>query len=135
MIYLLDTNAFSDLAKKHPRVSGRARTLPIGDRAVICPVVEGEIRYGLERLPSGKRRRDLEAEIAQLLRAIPCEPLPCAAGEFYAQLRLDCERHGLAVDDNDLWIAAAALASGATVVSRDTDFQHMRGLMVEDWSQ
>lgn len=39
------------------------------------------------------------------------------------------------VDDNDLWIAAAALASGATVVSRDTDFQHVRGLMVEDWSR
>ena len=135
MNYLLDTNAFSDLMRQHPQVTARLASLAPADRAMICPVVRGEIRYGLERLAPSKRRQDLEREMIRVLRMIPCEPLPCAVGDIYARIRLDCERRGLAVDENDLWIAAAALQSGTIVVSRDTDFQHVPGLMIEDWSR
>ena len=34
------------------------------------------------------------------------------------------------VDENDLWIAATALALGATLVTRDTDFNGIEGLMI-----
>jgi tRNA(fMet)-specific endonuclease VapC len=41
---------------------------------------------------------------------------------------------GLTLDENDLWIAATALALGATLISRDNDFQNLEGLKVENWS-
>ena len=48
--------------------------------------------------------------------------------------QLTRERKGLALDENDLWIAATALALGSVLISRDSDFQQIDGLMVEDWT-
>jgi predicted nucleic acid-binding protein len=38
------------------------------------------------------------------------------------------------LDENDLWIAATALATGATLITRDGDFQQIEGLSVQDWT-
>lgn len=134
MIFLLDTNAFSDLMRNHPKVDARLANIPTTDRAVICPVVRGEIRYGIERLPQSKRRQELEAKAASLFAVIPCEPVPEVAGDHYATVKLNRQLRGLALDENDLWIAATALALGATLISRDGDFQQIEGLLVEDWT-
>jgi predicted nucleic acid-binding protein len=40
------------------------------------------------------------------------------------------QQSGLVLNENDLWIAATALALGATLVSRDTDFSRIDGLLV-----
>jgi predicted nucleic acid-binding protein len=60
--------------------------------------------------------------------------VPEAAGDYYATVKLNRQRKGLALDENDLWIAATALALSAVLVSRDSDFQHIDGLTVEDWT-
>jgi predicted nucleic acid-binding protein len=38
------------------------------------------------------------------------------------------------MDENDLWIAATALALNATLVTRDADFGGIAGLVMEDWT-
>ena len=134
MIFLLDTNAFSDLMRDHPKVDARLSSLAETDQVVICSIVRGEICYGIERLPNGKRRQTLEAKAGHLFTVIPCEPVPEAAGNHYAQVKLSCQQKGLALDENDLWIAATALAIGATLVSRDSDLQPVDRLTVEDWT-
>jgi len=40
------------------------------------------------------------------------------------------QRRGLPPDENDLWIAATALAMDAALVSRDSGFQAIEGLAV-----
>ncbi len=134
MIFLLDTNAFSDLMRDHPKVDARLASLPATDQVVICSVIRGEIRYGIERLPNSKRRRDLDAKAARLFAVIPCEPVLEAAGDYYASVKLSRQQKGLTLDENDLWIAATALALGAMLVSLDSDFQQITGLTVEDWT-
>jgi len=52
------------------------------------------------------------------------------AGDFYAAVKLARQRSGLALDENDLWVAATALALGATLVGRDSDFAAIDGLLV-----
>ena len=88
MIFLLDTNAFSDLMRKHATVEARLTSLPSTDRVIICPIVRGEIRYGIEQLPPSKRRQDLENQAAPLFTIIPCEPIPETAGDHYASIKL-----------------------------------------------
>ncbi len=134
MIYLLDTNAFSDLMRKHAKFDARMASLLPTDRVVICPVVRGEIRYGIEQLPKSKRRQELENQAALLFAVIPCESIPEASGDHYAMTKIARQRKGLTLDENDLWIAATALALGAVLVSRDSDFQQLDGLTVNDWS-
>jgi len=134
MNYLPDTSAFSDLIREHPKYAERLGKLTPDDQLLVCPIVPGELSYGLARLPEGKRGRDLRAKAARLLAAVRCEPVPPSAGDHYAQLKISRERAGLKLDENDLWIAACAVAYGATLVTRDTDFAGIEGLRVENWA-
>ena len=119
--------------RKHSKLDARMSFLLPTDRVVICPVVRGEIRYGIEQLPQSRRRLDLENQ-APLLAIIPCESIPEAAGDHYARIKLTRQQRGLILDENDLWIAATAMALGAVLISRDSDFQRIDGLTVNDWT-
>jgi len=132
-VYLLDTNAISDLMMDQPKMKAKVASQP--GRLITSVVACGEIRYGLERLPPGKRRDDLKTKADLVLAAVPCEPVPAAAADIYATTRYAVEGKGLAIDDNDLWIAATTVAIGAVLVSRDQDFTQIPGLPLEDWTQ
>jgi predicted nucleic acid-binding protein len=134
MTYLLDTNALSDLMRAHPRLDHRLATLSAEDIAAVCPIVRGEVMYGLARLPEGHRQAALAAKADALLAVILCIPLPPTAGDCYARVKIARQQGGLSLDENDLWIAATALAINATLVSRDHDFRRIEGLRVEDWT-
>jgi toxin FitB len=61
-MFLLDTNAFSDLMREHPKMDAHLTSASPAERVIICSVGRGEIRYGIERLPQGRRRQELEAK-------------------------------------------------------------------------
>ncbi len=130
MTYLLDTNAISDLMRAGEPVERWLAGLDAGDRVVTCTVVRGEILFGISRLPPGKRKSELEDAGRRFLEVFYCEAVPERAGDVYASLKLVRQTRGLSLDENDLWIAATALAIGATLVSRDTDFAGIEGLSV-----
>lgn len=120
--------------RKHAKLDARMGSLSPAERVVICTIVRGEICFGLEQLPQGRRRQDLENQAAPLLAIIPCESIPETAGDHYARIKLTRQRKGLTLDENDLWIAATAVALDAVLVSRDSDFQQIEGLKVDDWT-
>jgi tRNA(fMet)-specific endonuclease VapC len=129
---LLDTNAVSDLMRDHPKVKARVGSHP--DPVLTSVVVAGEIRYGLSRLPPGKKRRDLEARAQSILAPLAVESVTESIADAYGRLKASLESQGLTFDDNDLWIAATALTLGFLVVSRDQIFSQVPGLQAEDWS-
>jgi len=96
-------------------------------------VVRGEILYGIARLPLGKRRTDLQSKADTLFASLPCEDIAEAAGDHYANAKIASHSKGLTLDENDLWLAATALAAEAVLVTRD-DFQQIDGLKVIDWT-
>ena len=130
MTYLLDTSAISDLMRSVARIESWMAGLDSGDRIVTFTIVRGELLFGIIRLPKGRRRAELEAIGSQFLAAFHCEPIPENAGDFYASVKLVRQQSGLSLDENDLWIAATALALGATLVTRDGDFGSVDGLSV-----
>lgn len=134
MIFLLDTTVFSDLMRGSARAENHLSQLSPMDRVVVCPIVRGEVRYGIERLAPGKRRQDLEAKAARLFAVLFCESVPEAAADHYARIKTAAYARGLPLDENDLWIAATAMTLAATLVSRDSDYGAVDDLVVTDGS-
>jgi len=100
------------------------------DKVVICAIARGEILFGIARLAAGRRRTHLEDKARNVFAVLPCEPIPPTAGDHYANTKISQQRRGLALDENDLWMAATAMALGATLVSRDRDFLSIEKLAV-----
>lgn len=78
----------------------------------------------------GRRRGELKGKAQKVLAVLPCEPVPSAAADHYANVKLAQQRRGLPLDENGLWVAATALAIGATLVSSDSDFRRIDSLDV-----
>ena len=131
MIFLLDTAAVSALMREDPGMISWLSGISSADRVITCVVVRGEILFGLQRLARGERRAALEMKAQEVFAVLPCEGIPPGADEHYATVKLAQQRLGLPLDDNDLWIAATALAFDATIVSRDMDFQRVSELSVK----
>ena len=117
----------------HPKVRAQLSLQP--RMIVTCAIVRGEIRYGLERLPLGKRRTNLEAKAGIVFASMPVEPITSVAADIYGTIRGSMVLQGQNSDDNDLWIAAAALSLGASLVSNDKVFSLVPGVVVEDWTK
>ena len=95
-----------------------------------CSIVRGVVLFGISKLPEGRKRAELELTGHRLLTFFPCEPAPELAGDFYAAVKRARRKRGLPLDENDLWVAATALALGAILVTRDGDFAGIDGLIV-----
>lgn len=116
-----------------PPTEARLAALAAGDVLITCSVALGEVLYGIERLAPGKRRSALEQNLARARSRVLIEAVPVAAAQRYAVTKWQCQRDGVALNENDLWIAASALALSATLVTRDNDFGRVRGLLTQDW--
>jgi tRNA(fMet)-specific endonuclease VapC len=133
MLYLLDTNTISRLALREPKVLARAAAIGETDEAVTCTIVRGEVLYGIEHLPKGRRRDETNRLMQAVFQQIRCVPAPDLAAEGYAMMNESRQRAGRKIEENDLWISVTAMAIGAVLVSHDKDVQVTAGLVVEDW--
>ena len=133
--YLLDTSTCSLLMKDNPRVKGRLDSLGDSDYHFTCPIVKGEILFGIGRLPVGKRRQDLEQRANELFADVQCDPIPENVGDTYAQIKVAAEKRGMSLGECDLWIAATALTLDAILVTTDSDYERIigLGLRLENW--
>ena len=135
--YLLETSICSYLMANHPRVKARLASAQVADYPFTCPIVRGEILFGVELLPVGRRRQSLKDQANSLFSGLVCDPIPEEAGDHYARIKREAQRQGTPLDECDLWIAATALALDAVLVTSDSDFQRIVGLVLqlEDWIQ
>lgn len=130
--FLLDTNAIGDFVAGQRRVLTKAAQY--SGQIAAPSIVYGEVLYGLARLPAGRRRNDLAAKTAAAFALIPCIDVTKSIATAYGNIRNAAESAGITLDDNDLWIAAAAIDHQAVLVTRDADFKHIPSLNVEDWT-
>ena len=133
MSVLLDTNVLSETRrpKPDPRVIEWLDRLD-EDRAFISVVTLAEIRRGVALMQRGRRRdalsiwlaRDLIDRFARRILLVD-EKTTFAWGDLMAEAK----RRGLGLASMDGLIAATAIASGLTLVTRNV--QDFRGLAVE----
>ncbi len=133
--YLLDTSICSFLMHGNSKVNGHLDSLTDSDFHFICTIVKGEILFGIQRLPSGKRKQDLKQRADELFAEVQCDTIPEPVADTYAQLKAAAEQQGTPLGECDLWIAATALPLDAILVASDSDFDRIvgLGLRLEDW--
>ncbi len=122
--------------KDNSEVKARLNSLTESDYTFTCSIVKGEILFGIARLPSGKRKQDLQQKANELFEVVPCEPISENVSEAYAKIKVAAEQQGTSLGECDLWIAATALALDAILVTSDSDYQRIveLGLRLEDWT-
>lgn len=133
MAWFLDTNAcIMHLRGRYPQLNGRWRQHRAEDLAIPLTTY-AELLVGAEK--SSQPERVLR-QIELLVEAHEIVELTEEVAEQYARFRAELETRGAGIGGNDLWIAATALAHGATLVTNNTgEFSRVPGLMIEDWSR
>ncbi|MBI1182213.1 MAG: PIN domain-containing protein [Alphaproteobacteria bacterium] len=130
--YLLDTNICVYVRRQRPpSVLARFAALEAG-AAAISVVTWGELLYGAEK---SARRDDAVRVLEEFVSLVPVLPMPPEAGRHYGLVRADLSRRGEVIGNNDLWIAAHALAADLVLVTNnEREFGRVTSLRVENWT-
>lgn len=127
MSYLVDTNIFSELAKSRPDTQVVAWLRDHEQELYVSTITIGELRRGIEGLPSGKRKAGLLSWLAGLCRRMDGRILSfnTSTSHIWGQIVAAWEKNGVTVPSLDSQIAATAHRHGLTIVTRNVaDFQH-----------
>ncbi len=130
--YLLDTNICIYIRQRRPdEVLRRFQKLRPGE-AALSVITYGELLYGAAK--SAQRREALE-RLRELIHLLPALSLPETAAEAYGRIRAERESQGQMIGNNDLWIAAHAIAAGLTLVTNnEREFRRIAGLRIQNWA-
>jgi tRNA(fMet)-specific endonuclease VapC len=131
--WMLDTNIASHVIKGDQlEISRRLVSLPMED-IVISSVTEGELLYGLAKRGYPKA---LSERVRQFLLRVDVLPWDHDVTRTYGDLRAACEAKGVTLAPLDMMIAAHAVATDATLVTRDKAFARVPGsLRIDDWAE
>jgi tRNA(fMet)-specific endonuclease VapC len=132
---VLDTSAASAVMHGVKDALERLRREHPEDVVLVAPVA-AEIRFGLERLPRGSRRRRLlEAEYARLREVLRWEDWTQEAADEFGRQKARLSKLGTLIEDFDIAIGSAALALGARLATLNTKHMaRLEGLGIDDWS-
>jgi tRNA(fMet)-specific endonuclease VapC len=118
------------LRGRNPGLKARLQNVTPAE-IMISAVVRGELLVGAERSADPRSTRE---DVLRFLQPFEVAPVDADVARQYALLRAGLEGRGEMIGPNDLWIAATALAWGATLVTGNTrEFRRVPRLHVENW--
>lgn len=136
---VVDTNVISEVMRPSPsRVVQDWMTTRSRERRCATAVTLAEIRYGIERLPAGRRRALLEAAAEEIFVTFEARILAfdAAAAVHYASIASAREATGRPVEPFDAQIAAICRAHGAALATRNVkDFAGLGVDLIDPWSE
>jgi tRNA(fMet)-specific endonuclease VapC len=126
----LDTSAYSHFKRGDALAS---RIIDAASWIGVPATTLGELRIGF--LLGSQLERN-EHELGQFMANSVVEVLPVDrdTADIYAEIVVDLRRSGTPIPTNDVWIAAAAIRAGASVLTYDPHFEsiHRVGKIVLD---
>lgn len=135
---VLDTNVLSELIRDAPD-AGVVRWLDSCDAATVATtaITAAELLYGVARLPSGRRKKQLSEAVRGLIEddlGGRVEPFDASAASHYAVLVADREAAGRPIGAADAQIAATCRKLGATLATRNVrDFEDTGVDLLDPW--
>jgi tRNA(fMet)-specific endonuclease VapC len=133
--YLLDSNILSEPSRSHPNVHVQSRLRTHSHAVCTAAPVLHQLRYGLARMPDGRRKQALthylEQAVQQRLTILPYDR---DAALWHAEERARLTAQGRTPPFIDGQIAAIAMVNSLTLITRNTDdFADFAGLTVANW--
>ena len=130
---LIDASVLID--QERGRVDIRERIVGREEEAFFLSVVTAsELLHGVHRARDPAIRARRSAFVEGLLGSLPLLPIEIATARMHARLWADLAAGGRLIGSHDLWIAAACVTHGLTLVTSNVrEFRRVPGLEVEDW--
>ena len=137
-LIVLDTNVLIHLVRNNEigqRINDEFKLTSRVERPLFSTITEGEI-FGLAKSPKWKwgekKLQRLQEILNQLVRVDAGLPeVTEAYSEAYSELYAESQATGHPTGENDLWIAATAKATGAALLTGDSDFNWMKPPLAE----
>ena len=120
--YILDTSAYSNFKRGRPEV---VEIIDAAEWIGVPSIVMGELWTGFLQ---GRRARDNESALREFLANTAVEEVIVDGhvARAYAEIVVSLREIGMPLPVNDIWIAACAANSGASVLTYDDHFRHIR---------
>jgi toxin FitB len=138
-VIVLDTNVVSELMRPEPAPAVASWVRERDRRELRTTVITlAEVRYGIARLPAGRRKQVLMTAAAEIFDAFADQVLPVdsAAAEHYAIIASSRERAGKPISGFDALIAAVCRSLGAALATRNvSDFDAVGIETIDPWLQ
>jgi hypothetical protein len=139
MNYLLDTNVVSESLKPQPNRGVLDWLTSVDeDETFLSVVTITEVRYGIERMAAGNRRRRFDQWLREELLPRFQErivPVNIAIADACGKLVARSEALGRPIESRDAFIAATAEVYELTLVTRNiSDFQPILKTILSPWS-
>ena len=135
---ILDTNVVSELMRPEP--DARVRQWVSGRRAdelATTAITVAEIRYGIERLPDGRRKEGLLSAATDLFAAFGdlVQPFDALAATWFGPVMVRRASLGRPIEGFDAQIAAICRARSAALATRNVkDFPETGVDVINPWS-
>lgn len=132
MPYLVDANVLSEPTKLVPE-STVLEWLQQNERQIwVNPIIVGEMKYGILKLPEGRKRRALLEWYHAGINLIPLVKMDLETSNCWALLLADLRKRGKAMPIKDSLIAASAKQHGLTIVTRNVKNFQVTGLPIHN---
>ena len=121
----LDTNAYSALGSGNVAIT---QLLEMAEEIIVPSMVVGELMFGFLK---GSRFNQNEANLKRFLAqdGVLFQPVTMNISERYGYVKAALSQKGRIIPENDIWIAATALETGTRLISYDTHFDNIGGLV------
>ena len=98
------------------------------DEILMPAATYAELTYGFLR---GGKMSENESMLNSFLleERVSFQPVTQSIAERWGYVKASLEQHGTPIPDNDIWIAATALKTGARLISYDRHFDSVGGLI------
>jgi tRNA(fMet)-specific endonuclease VapC len=122
------------IAHERGRLRLEAHLAGRDDEFLLSVITASELLHGVHRALDPAVRARRSAWVEGVLAQFPLLPVDLATARAHARLWADLAAHGSLIGPHDMWLAAACLAYGLTMVTANTrEFARVPGLVVEEW--
>jgi predicted nucleic acid-binding protein len=136
---VLDTNVVSEPLSKEPSQKVMEwLDKQASETLYISTITYAELSYGVEKLPEGKRKKELGGRIERILDLFKDRTLPfdIASAEQLARIAGRSARAGRTAMAPDAYIAAVAASRGFAVATRNVKHFDFTGVaLINPWDQ
>jgi tRNA(fMet)-specific endonuclease VapC len=122
---VIDTNAYSALMGGDTRI---VDILAKAEAVLLTPIVIGELLDGFAGGNKDKENREILGRFRIKPRAIMV-PITDETSEWFASIKRQLRKKGRPIPINDVWIAASCMEHGSQLLTFDSHFEEIDGLI------